>query len=202
MTAADQLVPDPQVWKEFGVSPMTGWRWTKDPKLGFPPLIKINTRNYRSRAALDNFKIMRGYTRPPVIEMPSGEPPGPGIPAAVLRAARTLQKPRGDHIRPSIGWMEYAPGVIVRGFAVYKDVLLRSMAPVFYIGEGNHVRVGDFTRNAIHQAITRELVYGVDWVRYYIDSFTKSEARSREKELIDQYMPVANMVPGLIQESK
>lgn len=52
----DHLVPDPRVWREFGVTPMTGWRWTNDPALGFPPRIKINNRNYRSRAALDAFK--------------------------------------------------------------------------------------------------------------------------------------------------
>ena len=52
----DHLVPDPQVWVEFGVSAMTGWRWTNDPEMGFPPLIKIRTRNYRSRGELDRFK--------------------------------------------------------------------------------------------------------------------------------------------------
>lgn len=53
---ADYLVPDPQVQKEFSISAMTLWRWTQDQKLGFPPLIKIRTRNYRSRAALEAFK--------------------------------------------------------------------------------------------------------------------------------------------------
>jgi hypothetical protein len=28
-TDALVLVPDPQVWREFGVTPMTGWRWTQ-----------------------------------------------------------------------------------------------------------------------------------------------------------------------------
>jgi hypothetical protein len=53
---ADYLVPDRQVWKEFGVTPMTGWRWTHDPELGFPPAIHINGRNYRSRQQLEAFK--------------------------------------------------------------------------------------------------------------------------------------------------
>jgi hypothetical protein len=52
----DQLVPDPQVWREFGVTPMTGWRWSHDPALGFPPPVKINQRNFRSRKALEEFK--------------------------------------------------------------------------------------------------------------------------------------------------
>jgi hypothetical protein len=52
----DQLVPDPDVTREFGVCAMTLSRWSKDPKLGFPPPIKINSRNYRSRRALDAFK--------------------------------------------------------------------------------------------------------------------------------------------------
>jgi predicted DNA-binding transcriptional regulator AlpA len=54
--APDQLVPDPQVWREFGISSMTGWRWTRDPTLGFPPPIKIRTRCFRSRRALEEFK--------------------------------------------------------------------------------------------------------------------------------------------------
>lgn len=56
MNAHDDLVPDPQVWREFGVTPMTGYRWTHDPVLGFPPAIKIRTRNFRSRRAIDEFK--------------------------------------------------------------------------------------------------------------------------------------------------
>jgi hypothetical protein len=52
----DELVPDPQVWKEFGVTSMTLYRWTNDPDLGFPPAIKIRKRNFRSRRALEAFK--------------------------------------------------------------------------------------------------------------------------------------------------
>jgi hypothetical protein len=52
----DELVPDPQVWREFGVSAMTGHRWTHDPNLGFPPKIKIRDRNFRSRKQLEGFK--------------------------------------------------------------------------------------------------------------------------------------------------
>ena len=52
----DTLVPDPEVWKEFGVTSMTLYRWTNDPDLGFPPVIKIKKRNYRSRRLLEAFK--------------------------------------------------------------------------------------------------------------------------------------------------
>jgi hypothetical protein len=54
--APDDLVPDPQVWREFNVTPMTGYRWTNDANLGFPPAIKIRTRNFRSRKAIEAFK--------------------------------------------------------------------------------------------------------------------------------------------------
>jgi hypothetical protein len=33
----DDLVPDPKVILEFGVTAMTLWRWDQDPELGFPP---------------------------------------------------------------------------------------------------------------------------------------------------------------------
>jgi predicted DNA-binding transcriptional regulator AlpA len=52
----DELIPDPTVWKEFGISSMTGWRWTNDPALGFPPPVKIRNRKFRSRRALEAFK--------------------------------------------------------------------------------------------------------------------------------------------------
>jgi hypothetical protein len=52
----DTLVPDPEVWKEFGVTSMTLHRWTNDPDLGFPPAIKIRRRNFRSRRLLEAFK--------------------------------------------------------------------------------------------------------------------------------------------------
>jgi predicted DNA-binding transcriptional regulator AlpA len=56
-SAPDQLVPDPIVAKEFGgITLMTLYRWTNDPKLGFPPPIKIRTKNFRSRRALEDFK--------------------------------------------------------------------------------------------------------------------------------------------------
>jgi hypothetical protein len=50
------LVPDPEVRREFGVTEMTLWRWDGDPALGFPPPIRIRKRKFRSRRALDEFK--------------------------------------------------------------------------------------------------------------------------------------------------
>jgi hypothetical protein len=52
----DSFVPDPQVRSEFNVSDMTLMRWTANKKLGFPPPIKINGRNFRSRRELEKFK--------------------------------------------------------------------------------------------------------------------------------------------------
>ena len=52
----DELIPDPAVWKEFSITSMTGWRWTHDAELDFPPPIKICNRCYRSRRALEAFK--------------------------------------------------------------------------------------------------------------------------------------------------
>jgi hypothetical protein len=52
----DQLVPDPVVWREFGISSMTGWRWTRDRTLDFPQPVSINGRNFRSRQGLERFK--------------------------------------------------------------------------------------------------------------------------------------------------
>src|SRR5450759_1795513 len=54
--APDQLVPDPEIAAEFSVSLMTLWRWSRDATLNFPPPVKINGRNYRSRAQIETFK--------------------------------------------------------------------------------------------------------------------------------------------------
>jgi hypothetical protein len=56
----DVMVPDPQVCREFGITSMTLLRWTRDKHMDFPPPIKFsdrpNSRNYRSRVALEAFK--------------------------------------------------------------------------------------------------------------------------------------------------
>jgi hypothetical protein len=52
----DTFVPDPLVWKELGVSSMTGWRWAHDPTLDFPVAVRIRGRNFRSRRQLERWK--------------------------------------------------------------------------------------------------------------------------------------------------
>jgi hypothetical protein len=54
----DELVPDPVVAREFGISLMSLWRYTHDPKLNFPAAIKIRNRNFRSRRQLEAFKSL------------------------------------------------------------------------------------------------------------------------------------------------
>ena len=57
--AVERLVPDPVVAKEFNVTLMTIWRWDRSPAkadLGWPPKVKIGTRNYRNRSQLEAFK--------------------------------------------------------------------------------------------------------------------------------------------------
>lgn len=55
-TPVDELVPDLQVQREFGITSMTLYRWTRNPKLAFPQPVKINTRSYRSRRELEAYK--------------------------------------------------------------------------------------------------------------------------------------------------
>jgi len=57
--ASGELVPDPKVFAEFGITPMTGWRWDQDQalkELGWPAPIRIRKRKFRSRRQLDEFK--------------------------------------------------------------------------------------------------------------------------------------------------
>jgi len=57
--APDELVPAPQVAREFNVTLMTLWRWDRDPRLaelGWEPPLKIRRRNYRRRRPLEKFK--------------------------------------------------------------------------------------------------------------------------------------------------
>jgi hypothetical protein len=53
MTA--RLMPDAKVRKRYGVTAMTGWRWDRDPDLGFPKPMWIQGRKYRSVDELDEF---------------------------------------------------------------------------------------------------------------------------------------------------
>jgi hypothetical protein len=52
----DELVPDPRVARELGISLMGLWRRTHDPKQDFPPPVKVRNRNYRSRRLLEAYK--------------------------------------------------------------------------------------------------------------------------------------------------
>jgi hypothetical protein len=54
--APDEFVPDTQVVKEFHITPMSLWRWSNDPTLGFPPAVTIRRRKFRSRRQLEAFK--------------------------------------------------------------------------------------------------------------------------------------------------
>ena len=59
-SGVDELVPDPQVRREFGgVSEMCTWRWDRDPKmaaLGWPLPVRIGRRKYRSRKKIEACK--------------------------------------------------------------------------------------------------------------------------------------------------
>lgn len=59
------LVPDPEVARQFGVTLMTIWRWDQTPAMGFPKRIKINTRNYRKASEVLAWrdKLFRQGTR-------------------------------------------------------------------------------------------------------------------------------------------
>jgi hypothetical protein len=54
-----KLIPDSLVWKRYGVTAMTGWRWDHDSTLGFPKPIRIRKRKYRIEAELDAFDERR-----------------------------------------------------------------------------------------------------------------------------------------------
>jgi predicted DNA-binding transcriptional regulator AlpA len=54
-----RLLPDPQVCQRYGVTPMTLWRWDRDPTLGFPKPIYIRNRKYRDERELDAFDASR-----------------------------------------------------------------------------------------------------------------------------------------------
>jgi hypothetical protein len=72
----DNLIPDPVVCAEFGVTAMTLWRWTRDTELNFPPAISIRNRNFRSRKQLEAFKarlLMKAIRQRRVIDQQEAE---------------------------------------------------------------------------------------------------------------------------------
>jgi hypothetical protein len=56
----DEFVPDRKVRAELGgIAHMTMYRYDRDPRmaaLGWPPLVRIGSRKYRSRKQLERFK--------------------------------------------------------------------------------------------------------------------------------------------------
>jgi predicted DNA-binding transcriptional regulator AlpA len=52
----DQLIPDPKVAKQFGVTTRTIDRWDEDPELDFPKAVEINGRKYRRRKEIREFQ--------------------------------------------------------------------------------------------------------------------------------------------------
>lgn len=57
--AADpgDLIADATCQRELDyISKVTLWKYSNDPKLNFPPVVKIWNRNYRSRKLFDEFK--------------------------------------------------------------------------------------------------------------------------------------------------
>jgi hypothetical protein len=56
----DEFVADAQVQRELGgITAMTIWRWDRDPEIappGWPPVIRIGPRKFRSRRMLEKFK--------------------------------------------------------------------------------------------------------------------------------------------------
>ena len=56
MEEVDELIPDRKVAREFNVTQRTLDEWTVDPALGFPPMLVIRRRRYRSRNQIEAFK--------------------------------------------------------------------------------------------------------------------------------------------------
>jgi predicted DNA-binding transcriptional regulator AlpA len=54
-----RLLPDHKVCERYCVSPMTLWRWDRDPQLNFPKAIRIRGRKYRDQGELDAFDATR-----------------------------------------------------------------------------------------------------------------------------------------------
>lgn len=54
-----RYLPEKQVAARYGVHVVSLARWDKDPKLGFPPPIRIRGRKYRDQDELDAFDASR-----------------------------------------------------------------------------------------------------------------------------------------------
>jgi predicted DNA-binding transcriptional regulator AlpA len=58
-----KLIPARQVAMRYGVSLRTIDRWRRDEKLGFPPSVMINGRNYNAEADLEEFDRRRAQAQ-------------------------------------------------------------------------------------------------------------------------------------------
>jgi predicted DNA-binding transcriptional regulator AlpA len=56
---AKKLLPDPKVRERYDVTPMTIWRWDRDPDLKFPKPIRIRKRKYCDESELNAFDERR-----------------------------------------------------------------------------------------------------------------------------------------------
>jgi predicted DNA-binding transcriptional regulator AlpA len=54
-----RYLPDPQVCKRYGVTPMTLYRWDRDPRVNFPSPIRVNGRKYRDEQQLEGWERTR-----------------------------------------------------------------------------------------------------------------------------------------------
>jgi hypothetical protein len=53
------LIPDPEVFRDLSITPMTGWRWDRDPRmaeLGWPPPIYRGRYKFRDSKRYQKFK--------------------------------------------------------------------------------------------------------------------------------------------------
>ncbi|WFU44200.1 DNA-binding protein [Bradyrhizobium sp. CB82] len=57
------LIPTRQVAARYNVTLRSIDRWIRDPELGFPKPIQINTRNYFDEVELDDFDRQRALAR-------------------------------------------------------------------------------------------------------------------------------------------
>ena len=56
-----RLLPDHKVCGRYSISPMTLWRWDRDPELtalGWPAPVYIRKRKYRGRKKFEKFKAL------------------------------------------------------------------------------------------------------------------------------------------------
>jgi len=69
-----RLIPDPQVWKRYSVTSMTGWRWDHNPALNFPKPVVINGRKYRYEDELEDWERQQATRQPSIKRKESGVP--------------------------------------------------------------------------------------------------------------------------------